>query len=322
MSDLRVERGGTIFEGAMQKTLSASVSFHGVGLHTGRAVTMTVRPAPVDHGIVFRRVDVIGKDAVIPARHDYVVDTRLCTVIGNKDGVTIGTIEHLMAALAGCEIDNVLVEVDAPELPIMDGSAKEYTQRFDETGIVAQSAPRKAIRVLKEVTVTDGAKRAVLKPSALPVYTGTLEYDNAHIGNQRYAITLVNGNFRHDLADCRTFCLAQDVEMMRKAGLALGGSLNNAVVVDETGVLNEEGLRCTDEFIRHKLLDAIGDLYLAGGLVIGAYEATRPGHDLNAKLLAALLADQSAYEIVDLYVDLQEADKAVYPAKTAEKAVA
>lgn len=310
------------FRITMQKTLSAPVSFYGIGLHTGRAVTMTVHPAAVNHGVVFKRVDVIGKDNIIPARHDHVIDTRLCTVIGNEAGASVGTIEHLMAALAGCGIDNALVEVDAPELPIMDGSSKEFTQGFDHIGIVTQAAPRRALKVLKEVSVTDGAKRASIKPSVLPVYTGTIEYDNTHVGTQSYSLKLVNGNFRHDLADCRTFCLAADVEAMRKAGLALGGSLSNAVVVDDTGVLNEDGLRCTDEFIRHKLLDAIGDLSLAGALVIGHYTAVRPGHDLNAKLLSALMADVSAYEMIDLYVDLEEAAQDIYAPKTAEKAVA
>lgn len=306
----------------MQKTLSQPVIFHGIGLHTGRAVTMRVKPAPAGHGIVFKRVDVIGKDNVIPARHENIVDTRLCTVIGNDAGVTIGTIEHLMAAFAGCAIDNAIVEVDAPELPIMDGSAKDYIEAFDRVGINAQSAPRRALKILKEITVTDGAKRATLSPNALPVYSATLEYSHAHIGTQRYELTLVNGNFRHDLADCRTFCLASDVDAMRKAGLALGGSLNNAVVVDETGVMNEDGLRCTDEFVRHKILDAVGDLYLAGGLIIGRYDAVRPGHDLNAKLVAALLADKSAYEVIDLYVDLADAGAEIYPASAREKAAA
>lgn len=308
----------------MQKTLSHSVSFSGIGLHTGRAVTMQVRPAPVGHGIVFKRIDVIGKDNLVPARFDAIADTRLCTVIGNEDGVTVGTVEHLMAAFAGCGIDNALVEVDAPELPVMDGSARDFVETFDAAGIVAQGAPRKAIRILKDIIVKDGAKRASLKPSSLPVYAGTIEYAHPEIGTQSYEMKLVNGNFRHDLADCRTFCLAGDVEAMRRAGLALGGSLSNAVVVDETGVMNEDGLRCTDEFIRHKLLDAIGDLFLAGGPVVGRYDAVRPGHDLNAKLLAALFADESAYEIVDLYVDLEEADKDIYPkdAKIREKAAA
>lgn len=299
-------------ENRMQKTLSHLVSFHGVGLHSGRAVSMTIKPAQPGHGIVFKRVDVIGKDNVIPARHDMIVDTKLCTVIGNEAGVSVGTIEHLMAAFAGCHIDNALVEVDAPELPIMDGSARDFTARFDEAGIVTQGAPRKAIRILKEVTVGDGVKTASLSPSALPVYAGMIDFDHRQIGRQHHEIKLVNGNFRHDLADCRTFCLAQDVDAMRRAGLALGGSLNNAVVVDEAGVMNEEGLRCTDEFVRHKLLDAIGDLYLAGGLIIGRYEAARPGHDLNAALLAALFADESAYEMVDLYIDLDEAEQAPY----------
>lgn len=308
----------------MQKTLSSPVSFYGIGLHTGRAVTMAVRPAPAGHGIAFKRTDVIGKDNIISARAQSIVDTRLCTVIGNAAGVSVGTIEHLMAAFAGCGIDNALVEVDAPELPVMDGSAKDFVEAFDRIGIIAQGAPRKAIRILKEISITDGEKRASLTPSNLPVYGATLDYTNAHIGTQRFEIKLVNGNFRHDLADCRTFCLAADVDAMRKAGLALGGSLSNAVVVDDAGVMNEEGLRCTDEFVRHKILDAIGDLYMAGGMIIGRYEALRPGHDLNAKLLSALFADPSAYEIIDLYVDLIDADQTVYPqgAKTREKAAA
>lgn len=267
---------------------------------------MCIVPSPVNHGIVFKRVDITDKNNLIPAKWDHVVDTRLCTVIGNEEGATISTIEHVMAALAGCGIDNAVVEVDGPEMPIMDGSAQPFVEAIDRAGIEKQAAPRRAIRVLKEITVQEDGKTVRLSPSAVPVYAGQIEYDNDFIGTQRFEMKLVNGNFRHDLADCRTFCLRQDVEMMQANGLALGGSLDNAVVIDDNGIMNKDGLRCDNEMIRHKLLDAIGDIALAGGLVVGAYDGARIGHAMNNKLLRALFADDAAWEYADLYVDFEE----------------
>ncbi len=307
----------------MQNTLKKSVKINGIGLHSGVDVHMNIHPANPDHGIVFKRVDITdGKDNLIPARWDHVVDTRLCTVIGNADGVTLATIEHLMAAFRGCGIDNALVEIDAPEVAVMDGSSKAFVDAFEETGLQVQGQPRRAIRILKEVVIEEDGKMTKLSPSAIPVYSGTIVYDNATIGTQSYEMKLVNGNFKHDMADCRTFGLLSDVEMMRSNGLALGGSMDNAVVIDDNGVMNPEGIRCQDEFIRHKLLDAIGDITLAGGLVIGRYESLKGGHALNNKVLRKLFEDDSAWEIVDLFVEVDEADASVYEAKSRKSTVA
>ncbi|MDP7142989.1 MAG: UDP-3-O-acyl-N-acetylglucosamine deacetylase [Alphaproteobacteria bacterium] len=292
----------------MQHTLKTSVTFDGVGLHSGCDVTMTVHPAEAGHGIVFVRTDVTDSRAqAIAARWDAVVDTKLCTVIGNEDGVTLGTIEHLMAALRGCAIDNALIEINGPEVPVMDGSSVAFVEKFDETGFVRQDAPRRAIRVLKEVEVTVEGKKVALKPADIATFSGFIDFDHPLIGNQKYEIKLLNGNFRHDLADARTFGFAHEVEALRKMGLALGGSLDNAIVLDSEKVLNAQGLRYSDEFIRHKLLDAIGDLYLAGGPLLAAYEGEKSSHDLNNKLLHALFADDSAWEFVDAPADQVQA---------------
>ena len=301
----------------MQHTLKKSVQISDIGLHSGKIVNITIYPANVDHGVVFKRVDIENKDNIIPAKWDSVVDTRLCTVIGNNDSVTVGTIEHLMAGLRGCGIDNVLVEIDAGEVPILDGSSQLFIEKFEEAGVQVQSSPRRAVRVLKEVTYQDGDKSVTLSPSNIPVYAGQIDYDNPAIGSQSYEIKFLNGNFKHDLADCRTFCLLQDVELMQANGLALGGTLDNAIVVDDAGVMNEEGLRCQDEFIRHKLLDAVGDLSLCGGLFYGRYEGLRAGHEMNNKALHALFADDTAWDIVDLFVEIDESDNCLYPSKVA-----
>ncbi len=296
----------------MQHTLKQTVQISDIGLHSGAMVHVIIKPANTDTGIVFKRVDVEDKDNVIPAKWDHVVDTRLCTVIANTAGVSVGTIEHLMAAFQGCHIDNAIVEIDAAEVPILDGSSLQFTKAFDEVGVQVQGKPRKAIRVLKEVTYIEGDKKVVLSPNDVPVYGGSISFDNETIGTQSYEVKLLNGNFKHDLADCRTFCMLKDVEMMQANGLALGGSLDNAIVVDDNGVMNEDGLRCQDEFIRHKLLDAIGDLSLCGGLFLGRYESHKAGHDMNNKALHALFANQDAWELIDLYVDIEEGDKSPY----------
>lgn len=301
----------------MQHTLKKSVSISDIGLHSGCLVNVTIHPADADTGVVFKRIDITDKDNIISAKWDNVVDARLCTVVGNKSGAVVGTIEHLMAAFRGCGIDNALVEIDAGEVPILDGSSEEFITVFEEAGVQVQSKPRRAIRILKEVTYTEGDRSVTLSPSNVPVYAGQIDYDNLAIGTQTHEIKLVNGNFNHDLADCRTFCLLEDVEKMQANGLALGGSLDNAVVVDDTGVINKEGLRCHDEFIRHKLLDAVGDLSLCGGLFYGRYEGIRAGHAMNNKVLHALFADDSAWDIVDLYLEIDETDNNLYQTKVA-----
>ena len=299
----------------MQHTIKNTVSISGTGLHSGVTVDIAIHPADPDYGVVFKRIDITDKENTIPAKWDHVVDTRLCTVIGNKDGVTVGTIEHLMAALRGCGIDNALIEINGPELPILDGSSVAFVAAIEEAGVQVQGQPRRAIRILKEVSYEEDGKKVTLSPSNMPTYTGQIDYAHPTIGTQNYELKLINGNFKHDLADCRTFCLLEDVEMMQANGLALGGTLDNAVVIDDGGVMNPDGLRCHDEFIRHKLLDAIGDLALAGGLVLGAYNGVRAGHALNNKALRALFADDSAWEIVDLFVDIDETDRWIYRTK-------
>lgn len=284
----------------MQKTLKKSFEINDIGLHSGDMVRMVVKPAGANAGIIFVRTDVSDRNNVIPALWDNVVDTRLCTVIGNEAGVTVGTIEHLMAALRGCGIDNAIVELDAPEVPVMDGSSAAFVEAIDAAGILDQDTKRKAIRVLKEVSVEKDGKRVTLSPSNDSEFKGKIVYNHPVIGTQEHAMQLVNGNFRHELANARTFGLMRDVEAMRAAGLALGGSLDNAVVLDDDKVLNKDGLRHDDEFIRHKLLDAIGDLYLAGAPILGAYDGQCAGHAMNNGILHALFADDSNWEYTDM----------------------
>ncbi|MEM6780931.1 MAG: UDP-3-O-acyl-N-acetylglucosamine deacetylase [Pseudomonadota bacterium] len=284
----------------MQKTLQKSFEINDIGLHSGGMVRMVVKPAKADLGIVFQRMDITDRDNIIPARWNNVVDTQLCTVIGNKAGVTVGTIEHLMAALRGCGVDNAIVELDAPEVPVMDGSSAAFVEAIDKVGVVEQESPLRAIRVLKDILVEKDGKRVKLSPSDESLFSGKIVYDHPVIGTQEQELQLRDGNFRDELAEARTFGLLRDVEMMRSAGLALGGSLDNAVVLDDDKVLNEDGLRFDDEFIRHKLLDAIGDLFLAGAPILGAYQGDCAGHAMNNEILHALFADQSNWEWIDI----------------------
>lgn len=301
---------------SMQHTLKNSFTITDIGLHSGRDVTMTAHPAGVDHGIVFKRIDMTNlspADQSVKALWNNVVDTRLCTVIANEKGAHIGTIEHLMAALRACGVDNALIEINAAEVPVLDGSSIRFVEEIEKVGLHVQAAPRRAIRILKEVKIKEGDKVITLSPSNVTVFEGLIDYSSVPaIGVQSFTLKLVNGNFKHDVADCRTFGLLQDVEAMKAAGLALGGSMDNAVVVDDDRVLNPEGLRCRDEFIRHKILDAVGDIALAGGLMLGHYKGLRGGHAMNNKVLHALFADTDAYEIIDLYLDIAEADMAIY----------
>jgi len=311
ISDLRV-MGGALILKPMQHTLKNIVDMNGIGLHSGKTVSLRLRPAAADHGIVFKRIDMEEGTNLIPAKFDRVVDTRLCTLIANEHGAKVGTIEHLMAALRGLGIDNVLVELDAAEVPVMDGSSKPFIDAIDLIGLQAQSAPRRAIKILKEVIVKDGDKMVRLSPSNVPVFAGRIEFAHADIGTQDFTLKLVNGNFRHDVSDCRTFGFLKEAEMLRAAGLGLGGSLENAIILDDQGVMNPEGLRCSDEFIRHKILDAVGDLYLAGGPILGAYEGFKAGHALNNAILHALFADPANWAPVDMYVDIAETEAAIY----------
>ena len=302
LSRASVAAGTTPSKGACQSTLKTSIDCVGIGLHSGRRVQMALRPAAANHGIVFRRTD-LGRD--IPARFDLVADTRLATVLGDPadPSVRVGTVEHLMAALSGCGIDNVLIEVDGPEIPVLDGSAAHLVFLIDCAGIETQEAPRRTIEVRRPVRVSDRNAFAELRP-ARPSRDGlhlamSIVFSAPAIGRQELSVQLTPESFRRELSRARTFALAEDIDRLRAAGMAQGGSLDNAVVVDAARVLNPGGLRMEDEFVRHKLLDAVGDLALAGAPLRGSFAAHRSGHGLNNRLLRALLADASAWRWVD-----------------------
>jgi UDP-3-O-[3-hydroxymyristoyl] N-acetylglucosamine deacetylase len=282
-----------------QRTLKSRINCSGVGLHSGRRVTLTIGPAAVDSGISFKRIDAAGLGAVIPARWDNVVDSRLCTVIGNEEGVAIGTVEHLMAAFFGSGIDNAMVEIDGPEVPIMDGSADAFVFLIECAGIVEQSAPRKRIKILKRVAVGDEQSSAVLMPASYVSLDFALDFQSRAIGRQEKSVRMEAGAFKRELSRARTFGFLEEVEHLRKAGLARGGSLDNAIVIGADQVLNREGLRYGDEFVRHKMLDAVGDLYLAGAPIEGRFSGVRSGHALNNKLLRALFADPDAWSLME-----------------------
>ena len=287
-----------------QNTLKSTAVMTGVGLHSGKDITMNLIPAEAGCGIVFVRTDLPAGQNVVRALWDQVVDTQLCTVIGNKKGATVGTIEHLMSALRGCNIDNVRIEINGAEVPIMDGSSMPFVEVIERVGVQAQSAARRYIRVLKEVSVEYDGKRVHLSPDDACVFEGEIDFDHEDIGNQQFRTQLVNGNFKHDIASARTFGFFHEAEWLRSQGLALGGSLDNAIILDTDGVMNPDGLRYSNEFIRHKLLDAIGDLYLAGGQILGAYDGVKAGHAINNAILHELFSSDENWEYVDLAGDV------------------
>ena len=281
----------------MQNTLKSTVTFTGVGLHSGKPVRMTLRPASADYGIWFRRTDVLDRDPLIPAIWSAVTPSRLCTVVENASGVSVSTIEHIMAALAGCAVHNLLIEIDGPEVPILDGSAEPFVAAILARGLREQAADVRAIRVLKPVEVREGEAVARLEPSDMLEIDFRIDFDDAAIGRQERRLNMSNGAFVRELSDCRTFCRQADVDAMHARGLALGGTLENAVVFDGDRILSPGGLRRADEPVRHKMLDALGDLALAGGPLLGRYTGERAGHAMTNKLLRALFADPEAYRI-------------------------
>lgn len=283
----------------MQNTLKSAVVFRGLGLHSGAPVRMVVHPASADYGIWFKRTDLDAAQAMIPARWDAVVPSKLCTLLANEQGATVSTVEHVMAALAGCAIHNALIEIDGPEAPILDGSSAPFVARFLARGMREQAAPVRAIRVLRPVEVREGAAVARLEPSDMLEIDFRIDFAEAAIGQQEKSLNMSNGAFVRELCDSRTFCRQADVDAMRANGLALGGTLENAVVFDEDRVLSPGGLRHADEPVRHKMLDAVGDLALAGGPILGRYTGVRAGHALTNRLLHALFADPAAYQVVD-----------------------
>jgi UDP-3-O-[3-hydroxymyristoyl] N-acetylglucosamine deacetylase len=281
-----------------QRTLKSLIRASGVGLHTGQKVRMVLRPAPADSGIIFRRID-LASPVDIPARADRVGEARLASTLV-KDGVKVHTVEHLMSALAGLGIDNAFVDLDAPELPIMDGSASPFALLIQQAGIEEQGAPKRFLRVRKTVEVKEGDKWARLEPYEGLRMSFSIEFRHPVIDRSTQSVTVdfAETSYLKEIARARTFGFMHEVEDLKDSGLALGGGLDNAVVLDEHSVLNSDGLRFADEFIRHKLLDAMGDLYLLGRPLLGAFTAHKSGHALNNKLARAALADPGALETV------------------------
>ncbi|HLT29173.1 MAG TPA: UDP-3-O-acyl-N-acetylglucosamine deacetylase [Myxococcaceae bacterium] len=279
-----------------QRTLATPVGCEGVGLHTGQPVRLRVLPAPVDTGIIFVRTD-HSPAVTVPAKSEYVVDTALATSLG-RDGARVGTVEHLLSALAGLGIDNARVELDAPEVPILDGSAAPFVTMLTEGGVRLQDAARQMLVIQRAVTVRDGDKVATLAPSDRLRIRATIDFQHPLISDQCIDIALDDGAYLSDISRARTFGFLRDVERLKAAGLARGGSLENAIVVDDFSILNPDGLRFPDEFVRHKVLDAIGDLALLGYPVVGRLEAHKTGHALHHRLVQEVLSDPANYQVV------------------------
>lgn len=283
-----------------QRTLKSSIGCSGIGLHSGVRVAMKLHPAPINTGIVFKRIDLVGGGAEIPARWDHIADSRMCTVLAAKNGISVATVEHLMAAFYGMGIDNALVELNGPEVPAMDGSAAPFIFLIECAGTVDQSASRKALRVLKPITYRNGAKEVGLRPADSGLQVDfEIDFSARAVGHQVCSFEIGREVFKAEISKARTFGFLSDVTALREAGLARGGSLENAIVVDGERVLNEDGLRHTDEFVRHKALDAVGDLYLTGYRIIGAFHGVCSSHADTANLLRLLYADESNWEVID-----------------------
>jgi UDP-3-O-[3-hydroxymyristoyl] N-acetylglucosamine deacetylase len=289
-----------------QRTLKSLTRAVGVGIHSGQKVELTLRPAAPDTGIVFRRVD-LSQPVDIPVRTDAVCDTRMATTVspdGDPNGPKVQTIEHLLSACAGLGLDNLYVDISADEVPILDGSAASFVFLLQSAGIELQNAPKRFLRIKKTVEVRQGEGKRLMWARLEPHHGYTLsfqiEFDNPAVAatGQQYVFDMGSGQYKKEIARARTFGMMSDVELMRSRGLTLGGSMDNAIVVDDYRVLNAEGLRYDDEFVKHKILDAIGDMQVVGHPLIGAYTSFKGGHALNNKLLRALLADAQAYEIV------------------------
>jgi len=271
----------------------------GTSLHSGEKVSLSIRPADANTGVVFRRTDISGPNEIL-ANWKNVVDTKMCTTISNEEGVTVSTIEHLMSALAGCSVDNVYVDLNGPEVPVMDGSAQPFVFLIECAGLLEQDAPRRVIEILKPVRVEIGNKMAELAPSDYFSVAFEIDFDCAVVSNQTISVSMIDNNYKKEIARARTFGFMHEVEELRAAGLGLGGSLDNAVIVAGNKILNEDGLRYNDEFVRHKVLDAVGDLYTSGSFLLGNYKGVRSGHSLTNQLLRALFADKSAWRYLYL----------------------
>ena len=285
----------------LQRTLAKSISVTGVGLHSGERVRLTLHPAAENSGILFRRTDLAGEQNQIIALSPYLInDTRLSSTVVTDQGVRVGTIEHIMSALAAYGIDNILIELNAPEIPIMDGSSLPFVYLLQDAGIVDQAAEKRFLRIKAPVEVREPDKWVRFEPYEGFKITLTIAFDHPvfNRSKQTFTIDFAGQSYIDEIARARTFGFMQEVELMRSHNLGLGGNLNNAIVIDDTDVLNPDGLRYEDEFVRHKILDAIGDLYIAGHPIIGAFTGHKSGHAVNNALLRKILADESTHEWV------------------------
>ena len=280
----------------LQKTIKKKINFSGVGVHNGRAVSMSIEPANANTGVVFKRTD-IKSNNIVKAIIDNVVDTRLCTKIKNSAGVYISTIEHLMAALNALDIDNVVVKINSSELPALDGSSQEYVKKIINAGVKTLENKKTYFRILKKVEVNDGDRFISITPSDSLSINISINYPDTIIGHSEYFYNHSINNFIKNLSMARTYTLHEDIEKMRTAGLAIGGTLNNAIVVDKYKILNPDGLRMEKEFVKHKTLDCIGDLYLLGMPLIGRIDCHAPGHNLNQRLIREILKNNENYII-------------------------
>ena len=281
-----------------QNTLARTVEISGIGVHSGRFIEATIHPAPANHGVIFHRIDVADSDNMIPATVDYAVPHQLCTRIENRDGVGVNTIEHFMAAFHGLGVDNLLIEVDGPEMPILDGSSTLIIDLLTQAGLEEQTETRQVFVITEDVEIDLGnGRQARLSPNDQLELDISIDFEDQLIGQQTLLYSHNSDAFQTKLADARTFCMLKDVETMRSSGLARGGSLDNAVVVHEGAVLNDDGLRGDDEFVRHKALDCLGDLYLLGMAVRAKLTTSRPGHALSTQLLQAVMAQPNCFVI-------------------------
>ena len=286
----------------LQKTLKKIIHFSGVGVHNGRAVSMSIGPAEANTGVVFERTD-LDNNNVIEAVIKNVVDSKLCTKIKNSSGIFVATIEHLMAALNALEIDNAIVKINSSELPALDGSSNEYVKKIINAGIKTLNKKKKVLKILKKVEVKCGNRFISISPASKLSLNVSIDYPGTIIGHSQYLYNHTQENFINDLSKARTYTLYEDIEKMRTAGLAIGGSLNNAIVVDKHKILNPEGLRLEKEFVKHKTLDCIGDFYLLGMQLVGNINCFAPGHNLNQELIKKILKNKDNYSIENIIIE-------------------
>ena len=282
-----------------QNTISSVVSFNGVGIHSGKAVNMTLFPAKDDFGIVFKRTD-LNVNNIIKVTPENIEFSKYCSKLKNKHGVYVSTVEHLLATLHSFDVNNILIEINSSELPAMDGSSYEFTKKLMEVGLQIQKKPKKVLKILKKISIKDGLRSIKVLPSSHLSLSIKIQYPNDLIGKDEYFYTHSTQNFIEDICYARTFCLSKDIVKLRAAGFGLGGNLNNAIVVEDDKILNDTNLRCNKEFVKHKLLDCVGDFYMSGLPMLGSVHATQPGHELNNRLIKKIFQNKDNYEILEL----------------------